>query len=361
MNKREYENAANAEIERAAADWIIKLDRGLSPEEQDEYMQWLAIDASHREAIKLYGWGWAELDRLSGLQSSRHAPIDPNLLEPGNRFSRAIRTRRMVKWGAVLLPMAAALTLVFYYDYAGYEGRGSNPEASETQTGEQVAPKFSRIEKLNLPDGSEVELNRGAIVETRYTERERRLRLVTGEANFKVAKDPSRPFVVEVTDVTLRALGTVFNVKADAEVVDLIVTEGRVKVETSEEEPGVDIESSVVTVGQRALVRKWQERPELEVFNIEEETLDEVLLWQPRMLDFDAVPLHRIVDEFNRRNSTKILVTDPEVRNLSLSCSFWSDNVEGFVRLMELSFDVKAEAVGEGVVLRRASGGRAAD
>ncbi|MDQ8205523.1 FecR domain-containing protein [Pelagicoccus sp. SDUM812003] len=352
MKKRETRSAISSEVERQAADWTLKIDRGLTAREQDDYTNWLAVDRSHREAMKLCAWGWAELDRLSGLPSSRHSPIEPDLLAPGNPYARAHQIRRLVKWGAALLPAAACLLLVFkLWDF---EEAKSRPTSVPVAAQEERIPSFSRIEKLNLPDGSEVELNRGARVETHYTAAERRLRLVSGEANFKVAKDPNRPFVVEVNQVTLRALGTVFNVRADAALVDLIVTEGRVKVETREVERGEESESPVVTVGQRAVVKEDRQRPRLEVYSIEREFIEQALIWQPKLLDFDAVPLMTIIEEFNRRNAIKIVVDSEEIRQISLSCSFWSDNVEGFVRLMELSFDLRAVYRDEEILLKRA-------
>src|SRR5204863_5888557 len=80
------------------------------------------------------------------------------------------------------------------------------------------------------PDGSVVELNRGAVVSAHFTASERRMRLVSGEANFKVAKDPQRPFVVEARGVAVRAVGTAFNVRIDAVSVEVLVTEGVVNV-----------------------------------------------------------------------------------------------------------------------------------
>src|SRR3546814_19688281 len=47
---------------------------------------------------------------------------------------------------------------------------------------------------------------------------------------FQVAKDRARPFVVEVGDVRVRAVGTAFGVKRTAGGVDVQVTEGVVEV-----------------------------------------------------------------------------------------------------------------------------------
>lgn len=67
---------------------------------------------------------------------------------------------------------------------------------------------------LTLPDGSRVWLN--SDTELRFTVPftgvERRVRL-KGEAYFEIAHNPDRPFIVEKEDISLRVLGTRFNIK----------------------------------------------------------------------------------------------------------------------------------------------------
>src|SRR3546814_7473302 len=58
----------------------------------------------------------------------------------------------------------------------------------------------------------------------------RQVALKDGEAWFQVAKDRARPFVVEIGDVRVRAVGTAFAVKRTAAGVDVQVTEGVVEI-----------------------------------------------------------------------------------------------------------------------------------
>lgn len=351
MKDSEKDFEEQSDVGRQAASWTLKIDRGLSPEEQDAYVQWLSQDSRHREALVRYQWAWGEFDRLSGLQASRHAPIDPNLLAPGKGDSKPPFWRKALRIGAYALPAAAALAVALHFGLGGESRRVvTPPEVSETAPA--LAERLSRIERLAFPDGSEVELNRGARVEPHYTAGERRIRLLSGEANFKVAKEPGRPFVVEVDGVRLRALGTVFNVRAEVDTVDVIVTEGRVQLEAEALEGPPDRPESVIAVGQRAVVKGGNDLFRFEILDVDPVQLQEALLWQPRLLDFDSAPLARIVEEFNRRNAVQLRVADPALGELSLSCSFWSDNVEGFVRLLEMSFGVSLAQSGKSIVLR---------
>lgn len=78
------------------------------------------------------------------------------------------------------------------------------------------------------------------------------------------------------------------------------------------------------------------------------------LAWQPRLLDFTGASLTEIVTEFNRRNPVQLVVGEPSLGTMRLSATFRSDNVEGFVRLMESDFGMRAEWRSEReIVLRR--------
>jgi transmembrane sensor len=361
MNPKPTKPLSREEIERTAAQWVLRRDRGLTATEQDELSQWLAADSRHGEALALQRWGWDELDRLAGLQTSLGAVPDPDLFAP-----RAKAWARRWWWiaGASSLAAAAAVALLITLR--------SPPATSENVTPPVVVSTAlaAPCERLTLEDGSVVELNRGAAVEVVYSATERRVRLVRGEANFTVAKNPERPFVVNAGGVDVRAVGTVFNVRLAGEAVEVVVSEGRVKLENwsgdalvagtaaanatgaSRLQLAADV---LLSVGQSAVVLLVASAPGPQVNSLAETELAARLAWQPRLLDFTGAPLSEIVAEFNRRNPVQLAVDDATLGALRLSAAFRSDNVEGFVRLMESDFGMRAEWRSEReIVLRRA-------
>ena len=75
-------------------------------------------------------------------------------------------------------------------------------------------------------------LNTDTQLQVRMTAEHRLLTLEQGEIHIDVAHDPQRPLRVLVGDKVFEALGTSFNVRIDESgEVELIVTEGRVRVE----------------------------------------------------------------------------------------------------------------------------------
>lgn len=331
-----------------AALWVLRHDRGLTGAEQDEFSQWLAADPQHRATWAEHRWGWDELDRLAGLQTSVHAVPDPDLLRP--RRGVWAQAGGAARYWAAGLAVAAAVALGLFV---------WTPRAPVVDA--PAAPLTFRmpalIEQRELPDGSVIELNRGAVVTEHYTEGERRVRLARGEAHFKVAKDPARPFFVEAGGVSVRAVGTAFNVRLESASVEVLVTEGLVGVERVDpsELEQLQAEPLHLAVNERTVVSLAPSAPAPQVSLMPPAEIEARLAWQPRLLDFTDTPLTEIVAEFNRRNPVRLTLGDARLREVRLSATFRSDNVEGFVRLMESDFGMKSEWRSDSeVVLARA-------
>lgn len=83
---------------------------------------------------------------------------------------------------------------------------------------------------LVLNDGSTIQLNSLSKIRVRFSEHERAVDLVQGQALFHVAKDSARPFVVYSDQTRVRAVGTQFDVYRRVKDTVVTVVEGRVAV-----------------------------------------------------------------------------------------------------------------------------------
>jgi transmembrane sensor len=192
--------------------------------------------------------------------------------------------------------------------------------------------------------------------------------LVQGEAQFTVAKNPTRPFVVRAGGIDVRAVGTAFNVKLTGANVEVLVTHGTVHVATqqpaSSTPPGGSSQTTPVSLSVPVLaellagdrvtlpvadVATIPERPRVVPASPEE--IERLLEWKPRLLDFDSTPLAEVVETFNRRNGARLVIADDELRALPIVASIRSDNVAGFVRLLEATMGVRAERRANGEIL----------
>jgi transmembrane sensor len=260
----------------------------------------------------------------------------------------------------LLFATAAAVALAFWLVPA------AGPRADASLTFETAA---YRQEKL--PDGSILDLNRGAHVVVQFSATERRVLLVQGEAQFAVAKNPARPFVVRAGGVDVRAVGTAFNVKLSGPNLEVLVTEGIVQLsqQTAAGPAGIvangdsaasspsaaPVVLAALTAGQRTVIPFAPVLAPPLVVPVSVPEIAQLLDWQPRLLDFDSTPLVEVIEAFNRRNSQRLVIGDPDLRALPIVASIRSDNVEGFVRLLEGTMGVKADRSSAGeIVLHRA-------
>ena len=346
-----------------AADWLVRRDRGLTPAEQDAYLQWLAADPRHGDALARQQATWRELDLLADWRPEHAPEPNPTLLAPPRRAARPPR-----RWLVPVALAAACVALAVLLERTARPPSAAAPAETTVATG---------YEKRLLADGSVLELNRGASVSVAYTAAERRVHLLTGEAHFTVAKNPARPFIVRAAGVETRAVGTAFHVHLGAASVEVLVTEGKVAVSEVER-----VDRNALSANAEAKPTRWaQPVPPQNTFLIAHERLTvplapaspspgpspalmpvtvssaeiaRTLAWQPRLLEFSAAPLAEVVAEFNRHNTLQLALADPALASLPVTASFRSDNAAGFVRLLEATAGVRADRRGETISLRRA-------
>jgi len=105
---------------------------------------------------------------------------------------------------------------------------------SDPSVFEIISPRGSKTQVL-LPDGSKVWLNSESKIRyfNNYNQSGREV-ILEGEGYFEVKKNPDKPFVVTASDIRIKALGTIFNIKAYPEenTIETTLVEGRLEVES---------------------------------------------------------------------------------------------------------------------------------
>ena len=354
FSSRESENA----IEHTAAAWLARCDRGLTPAEQDEFLQWRRDDPRHAAALARLEKTWGALDALAAEWRPEHsARPNPDLLAATARGSGWRR------WWLFPVGLAAAAAAALMFFPRGLEPAANPPVPRRSVV--RIAPPATTLthsgmlkhepERITLPDGSVVDLNAGAKIEVAFVTEERRVRLLSGEAHFTVTKNPARPFVVAAAGVAVRAVGTAFSVELGEASVAVLVTEGRVRLDQPAGgptgEPGY--EAPVLLAGQRAVIETSAPAAAPVVAAVTATEMERALAWQGVRLEFVDMPLAEVAAEFNHHN-VRQLVVDPAVAGLRVGGNFRAENVDAFVRLLESSFGVAAGPRPDGAtVLRR--------
>ncbi|MES2697198.1 MAG: FecR domain-containing protein [Verrucomicrobiota bacterium] len=331
-------------IAATAARWVARRDAGLTAKEEAELTTWLAASAMHMAAFAHYFETWSVL----GGKGDAPARSGAVVRELGVRRER--RGRKRLRSALVTTALIVML------------GMWWGPLADSEHEKTTLAREYLVPEVQLLSDGSVVVLRRGAEIEARFasaTDRVRRVVLRRGEAHFQVAKDATRPFVVETSGVEVRAVGTAFAVMETRGAVEILVTEGRVAVEqTKDLVATVDASARVVVPVVAAGSKPVTAEPE----PVTAEERDTRLAWRFPRIEFSDTPLARAIMLMNTAPRTPgegprpRLTLDREAAALGrepVSGLFRAGNAEAFVRVLELSLGVEAERNGDEIVLRK--------
>ena len=353
-------------IEQAAAAWLARRDTGpWKPRDQQALEAWLAARTEHRVALLRLQAAWAETGRLKALAAGLpegtvperghwsawadgHAhdrperPADSALNPPdlsgvvfAPRPAPAHARKRWPGMVAALFIMAATGTLGWWSQQAG--------DAHEST----YASAMGEVLTLDLADGSRAMLSSDSQLEVRMDARQRHVELTRGEAFFEVAHDTRRPFVVEAGGHRAIALGTRYAVRHDADALRVVVTQGRVRLESA---PGPNGQVPPVALLPAGSLASIDQRGVL-VRSLAPEAAQRYLEWREGFLVFDDSPLSQAADEFNRFNARRLELADPGLAQLRVGGNFRWSNLDGFVGLLEQGFPVRAERHPDRIIL----------
>lgn len=317
-------------LQAQAEAWFARLlSDDCSAADRAAFEHWQAEHPSHAEA---YG----EVERLwnRSVALHRYADIQAALDEPAvPQARRRLRSR---------LPLAAAATVLMAVGVAAWWPQAplSGAEQMVTQTGEQRT--------VVLEDGSQVLLDAESELHVAYDEQERRLVLSRGQAQFKVRRDPLRPFVVQAADGAVRALGTEFQVRVDGRAVTVTLLEGKVAVDV--ERVLAASRSEVLTPGEQI---RFDTRKD--VWAKKDADLEVVQGWTYGDLVFKEWRLAELVAEMNRYSTTKVRIEDATLRDLPISGRFHAGDYQTMIAVLESDWPVRAasEVGGEVALYRR--------
>lgn len=203
---------------------IIKkyLSGRFSPETEEKVQKWIIKEKDTEESEK------ASSDYWNGLNANTNPDTYPALKRVNKRIGYPKRQhisfyQKLARIAAVMIPMLIVASGYLYYNFT-------------KDNMIEISVAYGERKHILLPDNSEIWLNAGTMV--RYPKKfshAQRLVYLDGEAYFSVEKDAAKPFIVKTSQLSVKVLGTKFNVKAytDDELITATLTSGKVEVTPS--------------------------------------------------------------------------------------------------------------------------------
>jgi transmembrane sensor len=252
------------------------------------------------------------------------------------RVIEAVRETPSGRW----FPAAAAMTVVLSLGLLLIwnlrpTGRPAVPTGIATlhfETGhnEQITQR--------LADNSVLHLNTDSAVSVRYSESERLITLMSGQAEIEVTHEANRAFRVHTRSADIIDIGTQFDVRLEQGATVVTVVEGRVAVAPQNSSPNYAVRSVELTANQQLRVAEgeWPATPA--AVDAERTTS-----WLHRQIAFDHEPLERVAAEYNRYTSKPIEIATPALRTLRISGVFATDDTDAFIAFLRKLKGVRVE------------------
>jgi transmembrane sensor len=218
--------------------------------------------------------------------------------------------------------------------------------ASSRLTWQDYSTHIGGKQTSALADGSFVTLNTDTELHVRITAQRRDLALTRGEAIIKAAHDETRPLRLVVGDTVIRTSGADFDVRRRSSgQVDVLVSGGRVATETDTRWLSLDHSArgrGLVSAGYVASIRPG----DIEVSRLDMGELARRTAWLRDVLDFRGETLAQAAEDFNRYNTRKIVIDDPQIAARRVGGVFLDTDPDSFVAALALTMDIRATTVG---------------
>jgi len=344
--KNNYDEINDDDLMDVARRWYLRLEDEAEDDQMlDQFEQWLLEDASHREAFDRVVDFWVHIDNMPEIQEMRAEEAENKEENPSQADEGVIvefvpkntvhkgpgRWADTRKWAVAASVFFFLSMMVGFYNFYLPEG------TYRTAAGEQ--------EVVHLADGSVVYLNTRSKLRVDFSGELRKVSLLQGEARFDVAKDKSRPFVVETSKGSVRAVGTSFNIYDNEKVVEVIVLEGKVAVNHPHVQQaglrkipqtlqgGIILSQGEKIIAQEKYLTNIQQANQLEI--------TQKNAWREGKVIFRGQSLSQAVEELSRYTNKKIMIIDDVTADMKMGGAFDVKDLDAFLHAIEDTFPVK--------------------
>ena len=312
------------------------LEGNCTPEEVDFVDNWYLSAEQNPDDIRLLNSRERE-----ELERKMLADIKTRI-ESASNGSRVVKFRPTTYF-STLTKVAASLILISFVGIGAflYQDKQSafreNQSVTSLHNIRKVTNNSAIVMEQLLADGTRIKLQpNGSIEFPEIFEESRREIQLTGEAFFDVAKDQSRPFIISTGDVTIKVLGTSFNVTAYQGAKEITVAVKTGKVSVYAKTADVDAadqkmkEGIILTPNQQVVYNTIKE-------NFSKKLVDEpqIILDRPTLFEmqYDGTPVNEILKVVEENYGIDIVFDNEVLSACNLTTSM---SEEGFYERIEI-------------------------
>jgi ferric-dicitrate binding protein FerR (iron transport regulator) len=238
------------------------------------------------------------------------------LVRLGKRIDAAEARRRLGRTVWTVFAAAASVAVVALVTFSLTRSKYSVTPLESTCN---LVANYGQTSSITLEDGTKVSLNAGSsLLYPKSFDGDNRIVYLSGEGNFNVAKDPSRPFIVKTAYMDVQALGTSFCVQSytGERTMRTTLKEGKVKVSV----PAAGEKSYILDPGMQLIYRPSKKSVALARVDAEK-----VMSWEEGFLTFSNASFPEIASALERRFDVSISYSSENLRRSALNVRFMPD------------------------------------
>jgi transmembrane sensor len=316
----ESATASEQQIAQQAAEWVVLLsDEAIDAAHHAQFQQWLALSPKHQAAYTRLQNLIDELGEVRTYcpdQASARRMIDQSLSMQHPMLAQLKKT--MLVLG---LMSASVLMMALLYAPASYWLADQHNTSQSWQ-------------KHTLSDQSQIQLAGKTAINLQFGPHLRKIELLQGNIMIDVAKDPTRPLVVETRHGVVQALGTRFIVTQDGQKTIVSMLQSKTML-WSHQQPQQKI---AMIQGQR-LELNAQGVLSRQPIQINAELLEQA--WQQRRLMVNAAPLDEVLDYLAMFSPAKINFDRQAFAALKVTASLSLEDIDASLAQLADELDLQ--------------------
>jgi len=295
--------------------------------------QWLGAHPDHQKKYQQMQWVWER--SKTTLQNSK---VDENLAWEEFKARKNNRSSKTIKFFPFWLRGVAAAFAILAI---GWIALSFMPHTGRAYFTNVVLESENISKKEILLDGTLVTLNKNSRLS--YAQKifsgERQARLLEGEAYFEVQKNEQKPFYIQVDDLTIRVLGTSFNVNTREDHTDVILDEGSVSVHLGDQ-------ALVLEPGQKVAVNS--KNNSLKISPIENSLYRYYL---NNKFEAQNIPLYQIVEALNNAYDASITIASEDLKSRKITTTLEYGSLDQNLEVIKETLRISISGEGKEKVL----------
>ncbi len=206
-------------------------------------------------------------------------------------------------------------------------------ESGEIAMNQIIVPRGKRA-SISFSDGTKIILNSGshAIYPVTFSDSKREI-YVEGEAYLEVAKDKTKPFIVKTNSMSVRVLGTSFNIKAYVEddEASVVLVEGSVEIKNKNKK---------TKLSPNQLYKYNAQTKENKVTS--DVNVMEYIGWKDGWLLCNSEELKSVFKKLEIYYDAQILINDPIIETYKTSGKLeLKENIEDVLKIISITAPIK--------------------